>query len=291
MIIDQLSCGAPLAKEKAWAAARGALPAGFLDTRTACAYRRSSVNEACLGSGEGDLSYMHNQLPSNARHILVVEDDPDIADSIVASLEERSHSVVLASSYEDACTQLEDHHFALIVLDRMLGNADGLAIIEMLRGRGDTVPILVLSALNAVIDRIEGLTAGGDDYLIKPFALGEMVARIDALLRRPAASGRETSLTAGPLVADLLARTVTRDGQLVDLLPREFRILEYMMRRPNQVLTRDMLLRDVWNYRFIPKTNLVDVHVGRLRRKLDENQTVQLFHVVRGVGFVLKVDV
>src|SRR5208282_2915765 len=159
--------------------------------------------------------------------------------------------------------------------------------IEALRQDGLHTPVLVLSALGAVNDRVRGLRAGGDDYLTKPFATVELVARIEALLRRPADS-RDTVLRVGPLELDLIERTIKRGDRTIDLLPREFRLLEYMMRRKDQMLTRAMLLEEVWNYKFIPHTNLVDVHMGRLRRKVDAPNEPAMIHNVRGAGFILR---
>ena len=164
---------------------------------------------------------------------------------------------------------------------------DGLTIIEALRQEHVRTPVLVLSALAAVDDRVRGLRMGGDDYLTKPFELVELVARIEALLRRPGDS-RETVLRVGPLALDLLARTAKRDERVIDLLPREFRLLEYMMRRKEQLLTRAMLLEEVWNYKFVPQTNLVDVHMGRLRHKVDGPDDAPMIHNVRGAGFILR---
>jgi two-component system OmpR family response regulator len=165
---------------------------------------------------------------------------------------------------------------------------DGLTIIEALRDEKVNTPVLILSALSAVSDRVRGLRVGGDDYLTKPFDLSELIARIEALLRRPA-DNRETALRVGPLELDLIARTAKRAGRSIELLPREFRLLEYMMRRRDQLLTRAMLLEEVWSYKFVPQTNLVDVHMGRLRRKIDEAQEPPMIHNVRGVGFILRV--
>jgi len=175
-----------------------------------------------------------------------------------------------------------------MIVDRMLPELDGLSVIEALREQNITVPVLVLSALSAVDDRVSGLKAGGDDYLTKPFAMEELAARLEALMRRPNDS-RATMIHVGPLSMDLIERRVTRDGRDVELLPREFRLLEYMMRRPGTVLTRTMLLEDVWNYRFIPQTNLVDVHIGKLRRKVDGPGEAPLIHSIRGAGFSLRV--
>jgi len=165
---------------------------------------------------------------------------------------------------------------------------DGLTIIEALRQDKVRTPVLILSAIGAVGERVRGLRAGGDDYLTKPFDLAELIARVEALLRRPAES-RETTLRVGPLELDLIARAAKRGERGIELLPREFRLLEYMMRRKEQLLTRAMLLEEVWKYKFVPQTNLVDVHMGRLRRKVDEPHEQPMIHNVRGVGFILRV--
>jgi two-component system, OmpR family, response regulator len=177
-----------------------------------------------------------------------------------------------------------------MIVDRMLPGLDGLEIIATLRREQLHTPVLVLSALGSVDDRVRGLRAGGDDYLAKPFALVELVARLEALLRRPV-EGRETILRAGPLELDLIERSARRGGRAIDLLPREFQLLEFMMRREGQVVTRAMLLEEVWNYRFVPQTNLVDVHMGRLRRKVDGPDEAPLIHSVRGAGFTLRAPV
>ena len=173
-----------------------------------------------------------------------------------------------------------------MVVDRLLPELDGLAILETLRSCGLQTPALVLSALSDVDERVRGLRAGGDDYLGKPFALSELIARVEALLRRPVI-GPETVLRAGPLHLDLVARSARRGARPLDLLPREFRLLEYMMRRTGQTITRAMLFEEVWNYNFTPRSNLVDVHMGRLRRKLNGPGEPDLLSNVRGVGFVL----
>jgi two-component system, OmpR family, response regulator len=174
-----------------------------------------------------------------------------------------------------------------MIVDRLLPGMDGLSVVEALRKEQVRTPVLVLSALGAVDDRVRGLRMGGDDYLTKPFAVVELVARIEALLRRPT-DNRETTLRAGPLALDLIERSARRGERKIDLLPREFRLLEYMMRRNDQLLTRAMLLEEVWNYKFIPNTNLVDVHMGRLRHKVDEVGETPLIHNVRGAGFILR---
>jgi two-component system OmpR family response regulator len=174
-----------------------------------------------------------------------------------------------------------------MIVDRLLPGMDGLTIIEALRQEGVRTPVLVLSALGSVDDRVRGLRAGGDDYLTKPFATVELIARGEALLRRPAES-RDTLLQVGPIELDLIERTAKRGQRVIDLLPREFKLLEYMMRRKDQMLTRAMLLEEVWKYKFVPQTNLVDVHMGRLRRKVDGPREPPMIHNVRGVGFVLR---
>jgi two-component system OmpR family response regulator len=174
-----------------------------------------------------------------------------------------------------------------MIVDRLLPGIDGLAVIEALRKDHVGTPVLVLSALSAVDDRVRGLRGGGDDYLTKPFAITELVARIEALLRRPADS-RETTLRVGPLELDLIERAVKRGERKIDLLPRELRLLEYMMRRSDQLLTRAMLLEEVWSYKFIPATNLVDVHMGRVRHKVDAPGEAPMILNVRGAGFILR---
>jgi len=174
-----------------------------------------------------------------------------------------------------------------MIVDRLLPGMDGLTVIESLRKDQVRTPVLVLSALGAVDDRVRGLRMGGDDYLTKPFAVVELIARIEALLRRPPET-RETTLQVGPLELDLIERTAKRGERTIDLLPREFRLLEYMMRRSDQLLTRAMLLEEVWNYKFVPATNLVDVHMGRVRHKVDGPGEVPMIHNVRGAGFILR---
>lgn len=216
----------------------------------------------------------------------MIEDDNETADEIVTALGDRGYRPARAATGTEGLQLARDSDWDALVVDRMLPGLDGLAVIETLRNENVMTPVLVLSALSAVNERIRGLRAGGDDYLAKPFALGELTARLEALLRRPAAL-RETILRVGPLELDLLERTARRGHRALDLLPREFRLLDYMMRREGQVLTRAMLLEQVWNYRFVPQTNLVDVHIGRLRRKLDGPDETPMILSVRGVGFML----
>jgi two-component system OmpR family response regulator len=227
--------------------------------------------------------------PSQARRVLLVEDDAGIAQDVVEELSGRGFAVTHVATGSDGLDHAMGGAFDVLVLDRLLPGLDGLAVLGRLRMEGVRTPVLVLSALSAVDDRVVGLKAGGDDYLTKPFAMEELAARLEALLRRPAET-RETVLRAGPVEMDLIARVVRRSGRSLELLPREFRLLEYMLRRPNQVLTRDMLLEDVWHYRFIPQTNLVDVHIGKLRRKVDGPNEVPLIHSIRGAGFMLRIS-
>ena len=220
--------------------------------------------------------------------ILLIEDDASIAAEVVDELKTRGYEVRHENTGRKGLDEGRSRKYDLMIVDRMLPELDGLSVIEALREQNITVPVLVLSALSAVDDRVSGLKAGGDDYLTKPFAMEELAARLEALMRRPNDS-RATMIHVGPLSMDLIERRVTRDGRDVELLPREFRLLEYMMRRPGTVLTRTMLLEDVWNYRFIPQTNLVDVHIGKLRRKVDGPGEAPLIHSIRGAGFSLRV--
>jgi two-component system OmpR family response regulator len=219
--------------------------------------------------------------------LLLIEDDKETADEIRAELGDRGFDVDWAANGIEGLDKARSGEAEVIIVDRLLPGMDGLTIIEALRHDGMRTPVLVLSALGAVDDRVRGLRAGGDDYLTKPFATAELVARVEALLRRPAES-RDTVLRVGPLELDLIERTAKRGDRTIELLPREFRLLEYMMRRKDQMLTRAMLLEEVWNYKFVPQTNLVDVHMGRLRRKVDEPDEPAMIHNVRGMGFILR---
>ena len=223
--------------------------------------------------------------------VLLIEDDSETAEEISAELADRGFEVEWsANGIEGLDKARSSRPDAMIVeasSDRLLPGMDGLTVIEALRKDQVRTPVLVLSALGAVDDRVRGLRMGGDDYLTKPFALVELVARIEALLRRPAES-RETTLRAGPLELDLIERTAKRGDRVIDLLPREFRLLEYMMQRSDQLLTRAMLLEEVWSYKFVPATNLVDVHMGRLRHKVDGPGEIPMIHNVRGAGFILR---
>jgi len=221
--------------------------------------------------------------------VLLIEDDTDTADEVSSDLSDRGYAVRQAATGAAGLELAREQRFDVLIVDRLLPELDGLSVITTLRREGVATPVLVLSALGAVDDRVIGLKAGGDDYLTKPFALAELAARVEALLRRPADT-RETVLHVGPLSLDLLERVGARNGREIDLLPREFKLLEYMMRRPDQVITRDMLLEDVWHYRFLPQTNLVDVHIGKVRRKVDAPGESPMIRGVRGAGFMLVSD-
>jgi two-component system OmpR family response regulator len=221
--------------------------------------------------------------------LLLVEDDAELAAELVAELLSLGYAVAHVDNGLDAVARADDEHFDLLIMDRMLPGLDGIAVIERLREENVRVPVLVLSALGAVDDRIRGLKAGGDDYLTKPFALGELAARVEALLRRPLET-RDTVLAVGEVELDLIDRVAYRRGRRIELLPREFKLLEYLMRRSGQVVTRAMLLEDVWHYRFVPQTNLVDVHLGKLRRKLDGPGEAPVIESIRGSGFQFRAD-
>lgn len=221
--------------------------------------------------------------------LLLVEDDAELAAEIKAYLEERGYLVEHAGSGTKGLELARENPYNLMIIDRMLPGMDGLTVVGTLRSEGIMLPVLVLSALSAVDDRVTGLKAGGDDYLTKPFAPEELAVRLEVLLRRPLTDMRQTILQVGPLKMDLIERRVWRQQRELELLPREFRLLEYLMRRPDTVVTRSMLLEEVWNYRFTPQTNLVDVHIGKLRRKVDAEHETPLIKSIRGVGFSLNV--
>ena len=219
--------------------------------------------------------------------VLLIDDDGELAEEIVAGLADQGFEVEWASNGADGLEMARALKPDALIVDRKLPGLDGLGVIARLRKDQIQAPVLVLSGLDAVEDRVRGLRAGGDDYLTKPFALIELVARLDALLRRPNDT-RETVLCVGTLELDLIERVAKRGDRQIKLLPREFRLLEYMMRRRDQLLTRSMLLTDVWNYKFVPETNLVDVHMGHLRRKVDSPGDIPMIYNIRGAGFILR---
>lgn len=219
--------------------------------------------------------------------ILVIEDDPMVAQHVVRGLEGSGHEVRLAADGLGGLRTATEGVFDVMVVDRMLPGMDGLAVVETIRAAGDKTPVLILSALGEVDDRVQGLKSGGDDYLVKPFAFPELAARVEALARRGSIQDEVTALKVDGLTMDLLTRRVLREGRELDLKPREFRLLEYMMRNEGQVVTRAMLLQAVWDYHFDPQTNVIDVHISRLRQKIDKDFDTTLIHTVRGVGYVL----
>ena len=219
--------------------------------------------------------------------VLLIEDDAEVALDIQGDLMARGYEVVHRATGPQGLAEARGPGFDVLVVDRMLPDLDGLSIIASLRAEKVDTPVLVLSALSAVDDRVRGLKAGGDDYLGKPFALEELAARVEALLRRPSETRTPIVLRVGPLKMDLIGRDVSRGERLIDLLPTEFKLLEYMMRRPGQVVTRSMLLEDIWHYRFLSETNVVDVHVGKMRRKVDAPGEAAMVQSIRGAGFML----
>jgi two-component system, OmpR family, response regulator len=227
-------------------------------------------------------------LSSQAMKLLLIEDDLRAADFVANGLRESGHSVDHAPDGAEGLALALAAQYDVIVADRMLPHLDGLAVVQALRAQGVTTPILILSALAKVDDRVKGLRAGGDDYLTKPFAFSELLARIEVLQRRAAPQDAVTRLRVADLEMDLVARKVTRGGRPLDLTAREFRLLEYLMRHAGQVVTRTMLLENVWDLHFDPQTNVIDVHVSRLRQALDPGNAPPLIHTVRGSGYVLE---
>ncbi|HEY5646382.1 MAG TPA: response regulator transcription factor [Pseudomonadales bacterium] len=220
--------------------------------------------------------------------VLVIEDDPEVAAFITKGLAEQGHSVDQAQDGKTGLLLATTEDYDVMVIDRMLPALDGLTIVKSVRGAGKQTPMLILSALGEVDSRVEGLRAGGDDYLTKPFAFSELLARIEALARRATPHPEaETTLRVADLELNLLARTASRAGISIDLQPREFRLLEYLMRHAGQVVTRTMLLEQVWDYNFDPQTNVIDVHVSRLRAKIDKGFDTHLIQTVRGAGYMI----
>ena len=224
-------------------------------------------------------------------HILLIEDDKDAAAYLIKGLKESGHVTDHASDGEEGLNMALDSNFDVLIVDRMLPKIEGLALVQELRKEGNDTPILVLSALGEVGERVKGLKFGADDYLSKPFSFSELLARIEALSRRTQPESSSTSLEVGDLSIDLLSREVHREGQKIELQPREYRLLEFLMRRPNQVVTRTMLLEGVWEYHFDPQTNVIDVHISRLRSKIDKPfRGKQMLHTERGAGYALRYD-
>ena len=221
--------------------------------------------------------------------ILVIEDDQETADYLRKGLAESGHLADHAANGQDGLAMALAGRYEALIVDRMLPGMDGLTLIRVLREEKVATPVLILSALGQVSDRVKGLRAGGDDYLVKPFAFSELLARLEALARRSGSeSESQTQLRVADLEMDLLRRNVTRAGKTIDLQPREFRLLEHLMRRQGQVVTRTMLLEGVWDYHFDPQTNVIDVHISRLRAKIDKGFETPLLHTIRGAGYCLR---
>jgi len=222
------------------------------------------------------------------RRILVVEDDPETAGQLVDSLSTNGYQVDLAANGTDGLSLGRSNKYAVITIDRMLPDIDGITVMQLLRGDKITTPVLIVSALGEIDDRVRGLRAGGDDYLVKPFAVAELLARVEALARRSVTVAKETILRVGDLEMDLVTQTVSRRGQEIKLMPREFQLLEYLVRNEGNVVSRTMLLQHVWDLHFDPTNNIIDVYVGRIRRKVDGQQAYPLIHTVRGVGYCVR---
>jgi two-component system OmpR family response regulator len=222
--------------------------------------------------------------------ILIVEDDRENAAFLRERLEALGHAADIAANGADGLLIAAEERHDAIVLDRMLPELDGLSIVRMMRRAGVATPVLFLTNLSGIDDRVEGLEAGGDDYLVKPFAFAEFMARLIALARRPPLANEGTVLTAADLEMNLIKRTVRRAGAPIDLQPREFKLLEYLMRNEGRVVTRTMLLEHVWDFHFDPKTNIVETHISRLRSKINRGRAVELIHTLRGAGYSLRVD-
>lgn len=221
--------------------------------------------------------------------VLVVEDDKEVASYLVKGLKESDFVVDHAADGKEGFMLAASESYDVMIIDRMLPGMDGMSIIKAVRAAGNQTPVLILSALGEVDDRVEGLRGGGDDYLTKPFSFTELLARLEVLIRRARqTSETETELRVADLEMDLLSRSVKRDGQDIDLQPREFRLLEYLVRHAGQVVTRTMLLENVWDYHFDPQTNVIDVHISRLRAKIDKGFEYPLLHTIRGAGYSLR---
>jgi len=225
----------------------------------------------------------------DALKILIIEDDGEVAAFVAAGLRERGHEAAIVANGRDGVERATAEHFDAIILDRMLPELDGLTVVALLRAEGVATPVLFLTNLSGIDDRVDGLEAGGDDYLVKPFAFEELMARLIALARRPMLGASPTVLSAGDLEMDLVTRTVRRGGEEIELQPREFRLLEFLLRNEGRLVTRKMLLEQVWEFLFDPQTNIVETHISRLRTKIDRGRGASLIHTIRGAGYLLRV--
>ncbi len=220
--------------------------------------------------------------------ILLIEDDAETSEYVAKGFQESGNTVDRADNGRDGLLLAAGEPYDVIIVDRMLPGLDGLAVVKTIRGAGVKTPVIFLTTLGGIDDRVEGLNSGGDDYLVKPFAFAELNARINALVRRPSLSEVKTSLRVGDLELDLLKRSVTRGGSRIDLQPQEFKLLEYLMRNAGRVVTRTMLLENVWEYHFEPQTSVVETHISRLRGKIDRGYSDPLIHTIRGSGYSLR---
>lgn len=222
--------------------------------------------------------------------LLIIEDDQEVSAFIAKGLREARHQADIANNGKDGLFLATTEHYDVLIVDRMLPALDGLSIIKTLRALDRPVPVLILSALGEVDDRVDGLRSGGDDYLVKPFAFSELLARVEILGRRQSQSSEQSQLTVGDLVLDRMTRKVTRAGQLIELQTREFNLLEFLLKHRNQVVTRTMLLESVWDYHFDPQTNVIDVHISRLRAKIDKGFDTTIIQTIRGAGYMIESD-
>jgi len=220
--------------------------------------------------------------------LLIIEDDKDVLAYIKKGMAEAGHNTDEATNGKDGLFMATTEDYDVLIVDRMLPELDGLTIIQTLRGSDNQTPAIILSALGEVDDRVKGLKSGGDDYMVKPFSFAELLARVEILGRRRGQDTQETSLSAQDLELNLLSRQVTRQGQVIDLQAKEFQLLEYMLKHKGQVVTRTMLLEHVWNYHFDPQTNVIDVHISRLRNKIDKDFDNEIIKTVRGAGYIIE---
>ena len=221
---------------------------------------------------------------------LIIEDDHEVADFVSQALKEAGFITDTVHDGREGLYMAANEDYDIIILDRMLPGKDGLSVLKTLRSTEVMTPVLVLSALGEVRHRIDGLRSGGDDYMVKPFSIAELVARVHVLLKRTLPTGGETELVVGELKIDLLSRKATRAGKEIDLKPKEYKLLEFMMRHAGQVVTRTILLEQVWDYNFAPQTNVIDVHMSRLRNKIDKGFPTELIHTIRGAGYCIRED-
>lgn len=240
-------------------------------------------------SPDNSLDFAASRVQHTPMRLLIIEDDRDAAEYLVKAFREVGHVADTCADGEDGLAMALQGGYDVLIVDRMLPRRDGLSIISALRQKGDETPVLILSALGQVDDRVRGLRAGGDDYLPKPYSFAELLARVEVLARRRGArGGEETSYRVGDLELDRLSHSVRRGSTEIDLQPREFRLLEYLMKHAGQVVTRTMLLENVWDYHFDPQTNVIDVHISRLRSKIDKGFAQPLLHTIRGAGYMVR---